>query len=548
MNEVIEKNPVIRRWLYLAIIILFFLFPFFGVRSLLVCMTVILFINQRIVIKKEIVGCIFLIIFHLSFLFPPYWLLFDHPIQQVIIVTTIFVLGIFWAKQLMTFIQWPQGKYHRDSFLLLFLCLVALHYRHLSSGIVSHSNEIFHFNSALKTYDLFKIFYITLEPYFNLIGVSLILILACMYLLKKRLTTVSSMFTFYICMTLMAILTVTLSHFYLFTLEASSHLLQMFVRYPFFQKWLNVVFISLNPFQDIALYRIIPFLSTVLLSWYLFHHLNKNHQCRWASIGAALILTTIPIMYFHSNLFSIEMPAILLMTIVLFNIRTFLILPFKELMKEPYWFAFILCGFFSEAVLPFIIIVYGMRIIFKWRQLRSVNRFPRVILREFGGLLLATTPVLTFLFFKIHLFTWASYHMHWNQLFQLSYYGVIGQALFEQMGIFLLISVCGVFVIWKKEKFLAITCLLLLIGLSASFMMHDTHSLGRSRLNLFLVPLFFFVFLELLKSLKRKHVIGIFVLIFFSNLILCPLHFDGGRRPNWGASLSKKTVTETIFW
>jgi hypothetical protein len=307
------------------------------------------------------------------------------------------------------------------------------------------------------------------------------------------------------------------------------------LRYPLVQKWADLLFISPDPFKDIALYRAIPFLSVVCLAWFLLWQFYKRGFGGFFSLLSSIGLVTIPILVFFSSLAYLEPLIVLLMTICIFDLKQILCLKDRELFSRPSWICLLLISFLKETVVVFLLLVLLSRFIYQVRFVRDLKAFLQVLGAEVKITALVLLPLGLYLFFRMNFASdMRPYGVHFDNLLDLNQYWAFLSAFWGQLGVFSIFVIFGFQRLFKKEREVFLSLLLIIAGIGAFFMSDDPAYVGYARWNLFFVPVFIFVATKWFVDIRKNYRVWFLGVLLISNWVLSPIHFDGFRVSNWG--------------
>jgi hypothetical protein len=274
-------------------------------------------------------------VFILAFIASPYWILFPPAWRQAMFLIISTGSGLLWAYSSSGSFQLKTQKISWLPLLLLFAFFVFLNIRPLSSVLPWSGDEDYHFYVVLTLLD-------------RLAASGLAVILLMLFLLflyagwrKSRLI----------------IVWVVLMVGVVALIIASNDVdYRWMPRYPVFTKWLNIIpFYVTAPFFGIyqeATFRLVPFISTVILIWFCYYKLSSYSKSIAFLFGIS-VATMASILYYASILY-LEMPAALLMTIVAFSAKDLLEKDISQIKQLPGWYALILIGFIKETAIPFL--------------------------------------------------------------------------------------------------------------------------------------------------------------------------------------------------
>jgi hypothetical protein len=86
---------------------------------------------------------------------------------------------------------------------------------------------------------------------------------------------------------------------------------------------------------------------------------------------------SIPLVFYYSSIFYLELPAVCLMFVVCLRIDHLLHSDFNEIRNDPAWYALLLLGFIKETTLPFLIVfvIFRFAILFLKLKKSGQNNF-----------------------------------------------------------------------------------------------------------------------------------------------------------------------------
>jgi len=481
------------KWVSLIFLscLLFFILPIFPVRILLCCLFITLVINRLKRIDR-IFSFIFVFgLYSLAFIIPPYWNVASSPQLKLFILVFLLIASAILSFYTASIIKIDCRLRDIPSLLLLTALLYAVNYIPLHGEIPWRGDEYYHIKVIL---DLWQ----SIQSNFSGLNSSEIL------------TTLS----------------------------------QEALRYPFLQRWIGLLFVFPNFYQDIALYRIVPFLSTILLSWFLTLKIREKVQSKIVSLVFSFLIVTTPLIFFYSSLLYLDMPSVLLMTICVFDIKNIITKEYEKLVTSPVWYFLLLISFLKETNLLFLLLVLVLRssyLLYKNISLRK--RILPTVIQEIKTWILLLSPVLIYLFFR-HFSNYNWHSAKIDKIFDLPNYGIMVFSWLNQLGFFAILSFLGFLFLIKQRKWFILSVLSVLTVPTVWFSITDTikyiNYIGYSRWNLYLLPMFLYLTNAVVKELKTRSLIFLCFLLFASNIYLLPFHLDGVRLPNWG---SPKTDT-----
>ncbi len=314
------------------------------------------------------------------------------------------------------------------------------------------------------------------------------------------------------------------------------------LRYPFVSKWLSVLpllVVMPSPLAE-GPCRLLPFLATAALGAYWARRACGTSRLR-TPVLLLLVLTT-PSLRYYSAVLYLEMPAVLLMTVVCLNAEPLLLRPVAELRHRGDWLCLVSIGFFKETVLPFLATFVCMRALARLADadLRGRSRgdiWSRWLAPAGGMALMVLLPLAVFLFFRETMGHIRPVAFHPEHLWDPVLYGTVVVSICEQAGGLLIPAAIGLVVLCRERRFLYLGFLLLAAG--ASILLHFVDSplyIGYSRFNLFALPSVLALSVLGVRTCSGTR-IALYPLLLLTvgiNLLQSPVAGDGGRREGWG--------------
>ncbi|MBA4368075.1 MAG: hypothetical protein C0403_10620 [Desulfobacterium sp.] len=494
---------------------------------------------HMITFPRQFTGSSLFCIFSLAYIAGPYWTI--HPslfIRLLLLVVTI-GMALFFAYYSSGDLQVRLNNYDFISFLVLFLILLLLNHRTLISAIPMRGDEDYHIIVIL---DFARKVTATVNfhiPFILLTGLFLF--------------TAFRKSKYYIIFG-----TGVLFYFILFgASEQASH--STILRYPFFSRTFQVIVpIIVNFFDNLYIeisYRVAPFVSAILLAWLSQRY--RPFPDRILNLMFGIAIGTMPLVYYYSSVVYLEMPAVVLIMIVCFQMEALLNDDFQKLKQQPAWYALITLGFIKETTLLFLLLFMIFRIANQLcLTIRCKKNFLSNGFRELSIGLCTLLPVFIYLLYRSYYGTSRNTSFEIINLTKFEIYPVILQSFFDQFGFFLILFVAGCLLFVKKRQFLALSfALSTIIAYSLFYAIENTIYSGYSRFNLFSLPLIISISKELLYDLRHKKILvcSLILIAIISNIRLSPIHMDGTRIPLWGNYLVDTSehsypYPETIQW
>jgi len=316
-------------------------------------------------------------------------------------------------------------------------------------------------------------------------------------------------------------------------------------RYPYLNYWFFAFLPKLalvlrsDPYQEV-LFRVIPFIASVALAWICqmyFVRPEKPLDLLW---GGAL--ATIPIVFYYSSILYLELPAVVLMTLVCVNIQNLLQQDFLKIKQNPFWYALILLGFIKETTTPFLLCFVGWRLIaFLVKQRIAPAKMASLghdLIQELKVALATLLPAVLYLFLRSFQTHNRSFSPDILNLTDPDVLRALGQSLVDQMGVFLILFLAGSLLLLLKKEYLAFGFLSSLFLFYPLFFALDAAGYaGYSRFNLYILPPVLAASGVLIRELtdkKRLFSILLAGALICVNVWMSPINWDGTKKPLWG--------------
>ncbi len=293
-------------------------------------------------------------------------------------------------------------------------------------------------------------------------------------------------------------------------------------------------------------YRLVPLLAAALLAWSCA---RLPHGVTGADrVLVALAVATTPLVWSYSSTLYLELPAVLLMTLVCANAERLLVAPPAELVKEPSWYALLAVGFVKETVAPFLAVFVGLRFL-SWLGRRERGGTPWPELRVAGVVLF---PLAVFLAYRFRFLVGSRhYGAEPGNLLDGAAYATLARSYLAQIGPALLVlALLGIGSGLALRRFGRVTFLLAAGLADVVFHLVDRREyVGYSRFSLFVLPPILAAAADGLGALGRYRpalVTGGLVVAVLQNAGLSPLHADGTKGPAWGWRTPVRTYAGAI--
>jgi hypothetical protein len=498
-------------------------------------------------------GCSFALLFliyNIAFVLSPYWLLPPKAWQRAVLLTFIAAAGTAWAW----LSSGPAGFAVREplGLLLVGIPVVALNTRALVAGIPWFGDEGFHIGSTIALVNP-----LIEQP---LIPVGLAVIAAGFVWATRRLKFFGIRVAL-ICAGLIAAEIVIVAGLRLVAVHSlpyerlggrtsilpdRSFADYSILRYPYFVRWCSALpVVLLSPFMDVtpplagyfteAAYRLVPLLSAVSIAWAVWRRMSGQPVVRWL---LALAVGTTPLLVYYSSTLYLELPAALLMTVVLFDAERLLTGSPEELRVRPSWYALILIGFVKETTVPFLLAFLLCRLAGRARGLRMELSSGRTLLAEAMVVFGVLFPLAAYLFFRELWAETRAYVAVPVHLRDPRYYTVLLHSYAQQFGPLGLLAAGGLIVLLARRRFLVLLFLATaFFGDAAFHFLDQVQLIGYSRFNLFILPVVVVAATYAIQAVPHRFWPASALLatcVICANLWLSPLYADGTKVTNWG--------------
>ncbi len=514
---------------------------------------VLWFLSRVRRLSRSHVFLLLFIIWSLSFLYSPYWYAFGtfgFPFLRYIAYLLLLLFGFLWVYLSANELKIPKLQIHTVPLFALGLILYVINYRQLSTDIAWRGDEGAHVTMVLGLYKYFSYFlgYAGTHIYPNpLLWIFILLLLFVVYkFIRGKGKSIYGPLTFGCILLLVVIPSQILFFNRAFTGQKNILLISDVIIYPYIQKWLNFFFLIPN-FYDISHYRIVPFISLLGISSFLYYYFYRESQSKVQAFFFALAFSTVPLLLSYGSLLYLEMPLIFLLFVCTWNIRVLLIENFDRLHRHYVWYVLLLVSFLKETALVFLLTILILRAYYQvYNKYKTKGLTRAFIFSELRLVVSVLSPVVIFLFFRKTFAPYfdASHSLHFDKIFSFSNYVVMIQALFNQLGMLPILGVLG-FIYLSRKDFFATKAITLIFIVTLFFFLTYLNSdylliVGYARWNLYLLPFLMFgaaAFSTFLVNRTKIYGILVLLLIFIFNLKLYPFNQDGSRISNWGAPL-----------
>lgn len=490
-------------------------------------------------LRRSFVFAMLLVAYAIAFVLSPFWSLDESAVVRIILLVTTVGLGILWAYLSSEDVEFsfrldPWGV---ASLVALGLILLALNYNALGADLPWKGDEDHHITKT-----------IALWSWMGAKAFLLVLPLAILFLYEgwRNSPWLLPSAGFFVVLLAIVVGRSQIDEWNL-------------LRYPFFSYWLALIPLYFSTaFTGVfyeAAFRVLPFLSVLLLGWYSFKKIRSSGSAM--AFLFAVSVVTLPLVAYYASIFYLEMPAVALMTIVCFNLSALEDSRNQNIRKVGAWYALLLIGFLKETVLPFLIVFtfwhLAPRIVLE-NSRRARLAGVRDGARLGYGILL---PIVVYLTYRSAFGDFRAFSPTFADLLDVEVYSILLGSYLEQFGAFLALMGLGWLVLAAEAKYR--TLAFMVLAFIADAMLHildDGRFVGYSRFNLFLLPLIISGSAVTIKALagRRKPWVALSLAIVVAfNLIMSPINRDGTKRPHWGEYVAEVSehyypYREAISW
>lgn len=314
-------------------------------------------------------------------------------------------------------------------------------------------------------------------------------------------------------------------------------------RYPLLVTWLAAVPAAvlrplLTGFHEVV-YRIVPVLSASLLVATCAGRLTGVALPARLAYMAAVAL--VPVVFYYSSILYLEMPAVLLLTLVFLDADELLHAGTAELKKRPAWYALLATGFVKETMAVFLGAFLLSRAAVQLARASSVRERVAVLLREAGIAAAVSLPLAVYLAYRLGSRDMSRpFVMTAAHLGALDSYLVLSRAFLEQFGVCAVLYPVGLFLLFSRRRFAALAFHSTAFAGYAAFLLVDRDAdlfLGYSRFMLLFAPMMISGLHEVAERASRRGTATTALLLGLvagTNLLMAPVNLDGTKRPGWG--------------
>ena len=300
-------------------------------------------------------------------------------------------------------------------------------------------------------------------------------------------------------------------------------------------------------------YRLLPLLCTIFLAWAAAGLLPER---RWLlRLLLALVIVTTPLVFYYTSILYLEMPAVLLMTVVCLAADSLLSLPAEELPAQPAWYALLLIGYVKETGLPFLAVFVGLRIVvaagIHWRRRPARwGSWLKLAGRETAAAFCVLCPFALCMAYRRVAGVWRTSALQWRQLADPALYRYLLHSYAVQFSPLLVLAAAGlVLLMWRRQYRIAGFLVMAFCADAAFHLVDYSAFVGYSRFNLFLLPPLIAAASFFAAHLARRGgaggrwktrgliLAGVLTAALAVNFRLSPVYLDGTKVPHWGNDL-----------
>ncbi len=488
--------------------------------------------NKKLIISKPLVQIALFLIFCLAYLISPYWILLPGTVVAGTAAVFTLAVAMFWSRYAAADLSIATEPSEFWFFILIFLAALLWYWNALHVDLAWRGDEDDHLSYVLSLLQKSRLVINKLSGIGFLFAIGITSALMIFLWVKRR-----TWFYGFISVAMIAVIALAFI--------ANDYVeFDYLLRYPYINRWIHSIpVIILNAAgmeANESLYRIIPFVSTVLLAFLAFHYLRDS----WLlALLVSYFVMTIPIIDYYATVLYLEMPVVLLLTVALLGGGELLQAKFDELKMSLSWYALLLAGFFKETVLPVLLVLLGLRGLYQLRY-RSGKSILSTVWQELVIGFLVLLPLATYLTYRMLLSDHRSYSANPAHLLDPEMWQITFQATLDQMLMPAVLAISGMAVLFIQGR-LAFLLLLLLSWLSSLvfFALDNPAYWGYSRFNLFLLPPLLaasLIFIRHLLDTGNKNTLyGIVAIAIAVNLVQRPMNLSGVRMAEWGVYKEK---------
>ena len=369
-------------------------------------------------------------IFVIAFVFTPYWSMGASALQKAIFLAGTVGAGLVWAF----FSSSPLSiTIDKKTFPVLIVCLcvmLLLNLPALSAELPWRGDEDFHIaiTGCLAN----------LAGHHMLLFAAPFLLFAMLFLFRRKISWPFLLAGALLCAGLSAVA----GHYSRFSIDD-------IVRYPFILRYPSAALVipvrMLTSHTPECIYRIVPFVSSVLLVWLCASQWSNRRTLPAAAV--MLAVATMPLFLFYSAVLYLELPAVLLLTLAFFRADMLLVRPLDQTKTDPGWIALVMVGMFKETTITLLAAFLVSRAIIRGISLVRARADLRQYFGEGVFACCIMLPLAVYLWFRNYAHVWRVFSPYPKNFFDGEIYATIGRAFAQQFDLCLVLAIAGLIVL-----------------------------------------------------------------------------------------------------
>lgn len=500
------------------------------------------FLQKRlhVLVPGSFVTALLYSVFSLAFIISPYWAIDKNPTNRVLLLLVTVVLGLAWTAAAGSRLKVDLEPGAWLVFLILLAAMAAMNYRQLTGVIPWRGDEDFHIIKMISFASI-----VQRMGAWTLAGVAGYAVFLVLAWRKPKWAELAG-----------ALVTLGTAAYILEQNPFVHQFPYFLLRYPFFSYWFAVIAPAIgqaagDPYHEV-LYRLLPIIFAAALAWAFQHQIPSPNLAGRLLLG--LSVATIPLVFYYSSIFYLEMPAVFLMLVVCFRIRGLLFDEVEQVKRSPAWYCLILIGFIKETTLPFLLCFLVSRWAVQhlkqmpWSPIFQTPESSRVeerkgsifsrIAGEAGVAFVVLLPVVLYVILRNTYWpNGRAFGMQLANLVNPEAYIAFGKSFVEQFGVFLFFFLGGCFLLLKRKEYASVLFYLLaFVGIPLFHITDSWIFAGYSRFNLFVLPLVLAgsaVFLRWVYEHRSAAALVMAGAAIAASLAITPIRWDGSKEPYW---------------
>lgn len=487
--------------------------------------------STSVTIPKRVVVVLLAAFYTLAFIITPYWRILESTPEITLVLALTIFMGVIWLVFSAGDLQVKLDTTHWRFLLTLLVISILLNFKPLTSVIPWRGDEDYFISNSLSLAS------ITSTKWLLVLLTSFFLLIYSAW--RKTGWTIP-----------VGILILLGVIFFIWVENPFAGIKESILfRYPYVNYWFFAFLPKLaltlraEPYYEL-LFRVMPFLASFALVWICQIYLRRPEKPVDLLWGCAVV--TIPLIYYYSSILYLELPAVVLMVLVCFNIKNLFYDDFPKLKQNPSWYALILIGFIKETTIIFLLGFVFWRFISFLMQRRTASArtvsLGHGLIQEVKIALATLLPAVLYLFLRNFQTRNRSFSPDVVSLASPDVLHAIGQSLIDQMGVFLLLFLAGSLLLLLKREYLVLGFFAsLFLAYPLFFALDAAGYAGYSRFNLYILPPVLAAAGILIRELtdkKRLFSIVLAAVLISVNLWMSPVNWDGTKKPLWGVYMA----------